>query len=69
MHNLIFLLSEAQRNFRNEIFDSVEAQRNPAIVERYFRTKLKRYLTSATDISQHIANNAFFCNFRLKKSK
>ena len=47
MRNLIFLLSEAQRNFRNELFDSVEAQRNSAIAERHFRTKLKRNLTSA----------------------
>ena len=69
MRNLIFLLSEAQRNFRNELFDSVEAQRNSAIAERYFRTKLKRNLTSAIEISQHNANTAFFCNFRLKKSK
>ena len=60
MRNLIFLISEAQRNFRNEIFDSVEAQRNPAIAKRYFRTKLKRNLTSATEISQHNANTAFF---------
>ena len=60
MRNLIFLLSEAQRNFRNELFDSVEAQRNSAIAERYFRTKLKRNLTSAIEISQHNANTAFF---------
>ena len=60
MRNLIFLLSEAQRNFRNELFDSVEAQRNSAIAERHFRTKLKRNLTSAIEISQHNANTAFF---------
>ena len=60
MRNLIFLLSEAQRNFRNELFDSVEAQRNSAIAERYFCTKLKRNLTSAIEISQHNANTAFF---------
>ena len=60
MRNLIFLLSEAQRNFRNELFDSVEAQRNSAIAKRYFRTKLKRNLTSAIEISQHNANTAFF---------
>ena len=47
MRNIIFLFSEAQRNFRNERFDSVEAQRNSAIAERHFRTKLKRNLTSA----------------------
>ena len=60
MRNLIFLLSEAQRNFRNELFDSVEAQSNSAIAELYFRTKLKRNLTSAIEISQHNANTAFF---------
>ena len=26
MRNLIYLISEAQRNFRNELFDSVVAQ-------------------------------------------
>ena len=51
MRDLIFLFSEAQRNFRNKLFDSVEAQRNSAIAERYFRTKLKRNLTSAIGIS------------------
>ena len=60
MRNLIFLLFEAQRNFRNKLFDLVEAQRNSAIAERYFRTKLKRNLTSAIEISQHNANTAFF---------
>ena len=60
MRNLIFLLSEAQRNFRNKLCDSVEGQRDSAIAEQYFRTKLKRNLTSAIEISQHIANSAFF---------
>ena len=60
MRNLIFLLSVAQRNFRNELFDLVEAQRNSAIAEWYFRTKLKRNLISAIEISQHNANTAFF---------
>ena len=69
MHNLIVLTFEAQRNFRNERFDSVEAQRNSAFAEQHFRTKLKRNLTSAMEISQHIINIAFFCNFRQKKSK
>ena len=54
MRNLIFLLSEAQRNFRNELFDSVEAQRNSAIAE----IPIKRNLTSAI-ISQHNANLRF----------
>ena len=41
MRYLISLISEAQRNFRNELFDSVEAQRNSTIAERHFRIKLK----------------------------
>ena len=62
-----FLASETQRNFRNELFDSVEAQRNSAIAERHFCAKLKRNLTSAINISQYNANTAFFCDFRQKK--
>ena len=53
-----------QHNFRNELSDLVEAQRNTAIVELYFRTKLKRNLTSAIEISQHKANTAFFYDLR-----
>ena len=60
MRKLIFLLSKAQRNFRNELFHSVEAQRDSAIAERHFRIKLKRNLTSAIEILQHNANTAFF---------
>ena len=60
MRNLIFLISEAQRNFRNELFNSFETQRNSAIAERHFRTKSKRNLTSAIEISQHNAKTAFF---------
>ena len=44
----------------NKRFDSVEMQRNSATAERHFRTKLKRNLTSAIEISQHIANTAVF---------
>ena len=44
-------------------FNSVEAQRNSAIAERHFRTKLKRNLTSAIEISQHYTNTAFFAIF------
>ena len=69
MRNLNLLLSEAQRNFRNELFNSVEAQRNSAIAERYFHTKLKRNLTSAIQISLHNEYTTFFLNFRLKTSK
>ena len=57
-----FLISEAQRNFRNDFFDSFELQRNSAIAERHFRTKLKRNLTYAMEISQHNVNTAFFSN-------
>ena len=60
MRNFIFLISEALRNFRNELFDSVEAQHNSAIAERHFRTKLKRNLTSAIEVLQHNGNTAFF---------
>ena len=49
-----------QRNFRNELFDSVEAQRNSAILEWYFYAKLKRKVTSAIAISQHNKNTAIF---------
>ena len=45
----MFQISEAQRNFCNELFDSVEAQRNFAIAERYFYAKSKRNLTSAIE--------------------
>ena len=60
MCNLIFLISKAQRNFRNELFDSIEAQSNFAIAEWHFRSKLKLNLTYAIEISQHNANSAFF---------
>ena len=59
MRILIFVIFETQRNFSNELFDSVEAQRNSAIAERHFRFKLKRNLTSAIEISQHTAYTAF----------
>ena len=67
MRNLIFLLAEAKRNFRNELLDSVEAQRNSAIAERHFRIKLKRNLTSSIEISQHNANTAFFATLDWKR--
>ena len=60
MCNLIFLLSEAQRNFHIELFDSVEVQCNSAIAERHFCTKFKCNLTSAIEILQHNANTAIF---------
>ena len=59
MRNFIFLTCEAQRNFRNEFFHAIEAQRNSAIAEQRFRTKLKRNLTSAIEILQHNANTPF----------
>ena len=39
---LIFLIFIGQRNFRNELFDSVEAQHHSAIAKRHFDTKSKR---------------------------
>ena len=60
LRHLIFLISEAQRNFCTERFDLVKAQRNSTIAERHFCTKLKRNLTSAIKIAQHNANTAFF---------
>ena len=38
MRNLIVLISEAQSNFRDELFDLVETQSNSAIVERHYNT-------------------------------
>ena len=67
MRNLIFFISEAQRNFRNELFNSAEAQRDSAIAERHFCTKLKRNLTSAIETSQHNANTAFFAMLDSKR--
>ena len=49
---LIFLISKAQRYFRNELFNTVEAQRNSAIADQYIGTKSKRNLTSAYKISE-----------------
>ena len=60
MRNLFFLIFEALRNFRNELFDSVEAQRNFVIAERHFCSKQKRNPTSAIEILQHNAIIAFF---------
>ena len=60
MRNLIFFISEAQRSFRNELFDSVKQQWNSAIAERQFRTKLKWNLTSAIEISQLNSTLHFF---------
>ena len=69
MRLLIFLISETQRNFCNEHFNSVEAQRNSAIAERYFLTKLTCNLTSAIENSQHTANTAFFGIFYRKRKE
>ena len=44
MRNLVFLISEAQHNFRNELFDSVDAKRNSAMFEN---TKIQRNATYA----------------------
>ena len=60
IRNLNFWISEAQHNFRSELFNSVAAQRNSTIAQWNFFTKLKRNLTSAIEISQHNAYTAFF---------
>ena len=67
MCHLFFLISEAQRNFRNKFFNSVEAHRNSAIAERHFCTKLERNLASAIETSQHNANSAFFAILNRKR--
>ena len=56
--NFIFLIAEARCNFHNELFDSVEAQRNSGIEEWDFCTKSRRNPTSAIEILQR--NIAFF---------
>ena len=67
MRNLPSLISKAQQNFRNKVFDSVETQTNSAIAERPFCAKLPRNLTSAIEISQHNANVAFSAILDRKK--
>ena len=52
---------KAQRKMRNLIF--LKLLRRNAIPERYFRTKLKRNLTSGIKTSQHYVNTAFFTIF------
>ena len=59
MRNFIFSISEAQRNFRDKLFDSVEAQSNFTIAERHFPTQLKRNLISEIEVIQLNANTAF----------
>ena len=61
MSNLVCVFSEAQRTFRQKLFDSVE------IAEWHFCTKLKCNLPSAIEISQHKANTAFFAILDRKK--
>ena len=67
MCNLIFLISEAQRNFLYELFDSVETHRNSAIAERYFRTKLKRNRTSAIEFHSTMQTLVFFAILNWKE--
>ena len=62
MRSLIFF-SEAQRKFHTKLFNSVEAQRNPAITEPDFRPKLKRNRTSATKFTKHL-QIPHFCDFK-----
>ena len=59
MRNSMFLFYEAQRNFRKELLNSVEAQRNSAFAEQNFFTKSKRNLISPNKIKKHYANFAF----------
>ena len=67
MRNLIFLVSEAQRNFRNELFYSFEAQRNSTIAEWHFRTKLKYNPTHNSNFTTQ-CNNRIVCNFDRKRA-
>ena len=69
MRNLIFLIFEAQRNFRNELYDSFEVQHNCAITERHFCKLVKAqpnfcYRNFTTQCKYRI-----FFEFRRKKSK
>ena len=61
MRNLIFNFWSAAQ-LPNELFDSVEAQRNSAIAERHFPTKLKCNLNSTIKVFQHKPNTAFFAS-------
>ena len=47
-------------NFSIQLKPWLETQRNSAIAEWHFCTKLKRNLTSAIEILQHNANTAIF---------
>ena len=67
MRYLIFLFSEAQRNFRNKLFDLVEVQRNSVIAEKNFWTKSKRNLIFAVTFTIGNANSKFLC-FLTEKS-
>ena len=53
------LISKAQHNFYNEVFDSVEALPNSAIAERHFDTKSRRNLTSPIKITRHYPNTYY----------
>ena len=64
MRNLFFLISEAQRNFHNELLIQLKGN---AIAERHFRTKLNRNVTYAIEISKHQAYTAFFAILDRKK--
>ena len=68
MRNFNFQIFETQCNFGNELFDSVEAQRNSAIAEQHFYPSLKHNLTFAIEISQHNSNTAFFAILDRKKA-
>ena len=65
--NLIFLISDAQRNYCNNLFETVKAQRNFAIAERAFSPQVQLPQLYIIKISQHNANYRIFCDFRQKK--
>ena len=67
-NSILFLISKAQHNFGNELFDSVETQCNSTIVKRhFFCAKLKWNLISAIEISRHNSNTAFFAIWDRKR--
>ena len=63
---LNFLLSEAQRNFHNELFDSVEVQRNCG-TEFSYQVKAQPNFRNWNFTTQR--KYRIFFNFRLKMSK
>ena len=67
MRNQFFWLSEAQLNFRDELFYAVETQRSFAIAERDFHTKSKRNLTFTIKFTKHHPSSKFLQFLRVKE--